>query len=620
MTGRQVVVWANGSAPEKIPDGRLHYLWNHCIEGDHQRSLLAHVERHGDRLRDRYLRWIEELADTDCRGRSLVDKLELRNGLSYWWMTRAAERSPWRSDSIATVLRLMALEEMLQEESPPTVLLIGANRPVTKAVRGLCLRVGVQFARGNPPRRSLSVQLKRLKPHPHTLQAIVLFGQLVCRRWRFRRLAEPTWPHGDHSVFFCSVFMNLDREEAEVGRHQSTYWEGIPGILDEWGWSHNWVHLYLGAHNAPDVDESINLVGRFNDDPSRSDTHTFLEAYLSIGVLVRVLRQWVRLLVQSIRVRPFTGRGARQGDSPWLRSVMAKDFVLSLRGFEALTNLWFVELFDRIAVEMPTQASGYYLCENIAWERALIHAWQRHGHGRLVGVAHATVRFWDLKYQQDWKAWERRLERGVPEPNHLAVNGPMAYRSLRGDEAPSGFLLRCEAARYGRLVHRPDLRWSPPTGRRRLLVFCELSSIGTSFALSLLAAAIAKADRQVDVAVKPHPGYLPNSTELTAVGGQLVDGQVEDLLTDCDLVLVCNGTSSALNVRVFGWPMVVALSPTQLNLSDLRGDSDVEFVSTSEELAAFLSLDHQPPSPRPAEQYFDLDPELAGWRRCLAET
>jgi surface carbohydrate biosynthesis protein (TIGR04326 family) len=152
------------------------------------------------------------------------------------------------------------------------------------------------------------------------------------------------------------------------------------------------------------------------------------------------------------------------------------------------------------------------------------------------------------------------------------------------------------------------------------LVFCELSSIGTSFALSLLAAAIAKADRQVDVAVKPHPGYLPNSTELTAVGGQLVDGQVEDLLTDCDLVLVCNGTSSALNVRVFGWPMVVALSPTQLNLSDLRGDPDVEFVSTPEELAAFLSLDHQPPSPRPAEQYFDLDPSLTGWRRCLAET
>ena len=620
MTGRQIVVWACGYTPGKIPDGRLHCLWDHCTEGEHRRSLLAHVERHGDRLRDRYLRWVEDLADTDCRGSSLVDKLELRNGLSYWWMTRAAERSPWRSDSNATVLRLMALEETLQEESPPAVLLVGANKPVTRAVRGLCLKSGVRFERGHPPRYSLRVRLKRLKPHPHTLQAIVLFGQLVWRRWRFRRLSGPTWHYGDSSVFFCSAFMNLDPDEAKAGRFQSTYWEGIPGILDEWAWSHNWVHLYLGAHSAPGVDESTNLVGRFNDDPSRSDTHTFPEAYLSIGVLVRVLGQWVHLLVQSIRVRPFTGRGARQGDSPWLRPVMAKDFVLSLRGFEALTNLLFVELFDRIATEMPTQASGYYLCENIAWERALIHAWRRHGHGRLVGVAHATIRFWDLKYQQDWKNWEKRLERGVPEPDHLTVNGPMAYRSLRGDDAPSGFLLRCEAARYGRLAHRPDLRWSPPAGRRRLLVFCELSSTGTAFALSLLAEAIAEVDRPIDVAVKPHPGYMPNESELTAVGGQLVDGRVDDLLTNCDLVLVCNGTSATLDVHIFGWPMIVALNPTQLNLNDLRGHSDIEFASTSEALASFLSLDHPPPMPRLAEQYFDLDPSLTSWRKCLAET
>ena len=112
MTGRQIVVWAYGYTPGKIPDGRLHCLWDHCTEGEHRSSLLAYVERHGDRLRNRYLQWVEDLADTDCRGISLVDQLELRTGLSYWWMTRAAERSPWRSDSNATVLRLMALEEM----------------------------------------------------------------------------------------------------------------------------------------------------------------------------------------------------------------------------------------------------------------------------------------------------------------------------------------------------------------------------------------------------------------------------------------------------------------------------------------------------------------------------
>ena len=619
MTGRPIVVWASSETPGEIPDGHLHCLWDHCAEGEHRLSLLAYVERHGGRLRDRYLRWVEDLADSECLGGSLVDKLVLSNGLSYWWMTRAAERSPWRSDTAATVLRLMALEELLREESPPTVLLVGADRPVARAVRGLCLEAGVQFELGRPLKRSFRVQLRQLKPHPHTIQAIVLFGQLIWRRWRFRQLGRPTWQSGDNSVFFCSYFVNLERSAAEVGDFRSTYWGEVPEVLNESERGHNWVHLYVGTYNAPDIDESIDLVERFNDEPSRSDTHTFPEAYLSFGVLVRVLRQWFRLLVCSIRIRPFTGRGARKGDSHWLRHILAKEFLLSLRGFEALTNLLFVELFDRISAEMPTQASGYYLCENIAWERALVHAWRRHGHGRLVGVAHATIRFWDLRYQQDWRVWERRLEWGAPEPDHLAVNGPMAFQSLRGDEAPSGFLLHCEAVRYERLVHRPDLGRSQPTDRCRLLVFCEWSSVGTSFVLSLLASALAEVDRPIDVAVKPHPGHMPGDAELAAVGGRLVDGQVEDLLADCDLVLVCNATSAALDVHIFGWPMVVSLSPSQLNLNDLRDDSDVAFVSTSEELASFLSLEHPPPSPRLARKYFDLDPELTAWRRILTQ-
>jgi surface carbohydrate biosynthesis protein (TIGR04326 family) len=151
------------------------------------------------------------------------------------------------------------------------------------------------------------------------------------------------------------------------------------------------------------------------------------------------------------------------------------------------------------------------------------------------------------------------------------------------------------------------------------LVFCEWSSVGTSFVLSLLASTLAEADRPIDVAVKPHPGHMPGDAELAAVGGRLVDGHVDDLLADCDLVLVSNATSTALDVYIFGWPMVVSLSPSQLNLNDLRGDSDVEFISTSEELASFLSLEHPPPSPRLVRKYFDLDPELAAWRQILAQ-
>ena len=619
MTGQPIVVWASGHTPGDTDDNRLHCLWDHSTESTLRLSLLAYVERHGERLRDRYVRWVEDLAGTTCLDSSLVDQLMLDNGLSYWWMTRVAERSPWRSEAVATVLRLMALEEVLQERSPPTVSLIGADETLTRAIKGLCSEVGIHLEEGHTPKVSQQGQQKPARWYRHVGQTILHLGRYVWEHWTFRRLAKPSWNCEDHSAFFCSYFLNLDQDAGEIGRFRSGYWGAVPEILDEAERGHNWVHLYAGARSRPDTNQSIDLLQRFNDEPSRSDIHTFIEAYLSIGLLARVLWGWFRLLLMSTRVDTFQNHESSHGDSSWLRPVLADDFYVSLRGPDALWNLLMIEYFDRILAEMPTQETGYYLCENIAWERALVHAWRRHGHGRLVGVAHATIRFWDLRYQQDWRVWERRLEWGAPEPDHLAVNGPMAFQSLRGDEAPSGFLLHCEAVRYGRLVHRPDLRWSPPTDQRRLLVFCEWSSVGTSFVLSLLASALAEADRPIDVAVKPHPGHMPGDAELAAAGGRLVDGHVDDLLADCDLVLVSNATSTVLDVYIFGWPMVVSLSPSQLNLNDLRGDSDVEFISTSEELASFLSLEHPPPSPRLVRKYFDLDPELAAWRQILAQ-
>jgi len=616
MTGRPIVVWASGEIPREIDDGNLHCLWDRCSEGECRRSLLNHVERNGDRFRDRYLQWVEGLADIECHGSSLVDQLVLNNGLSFWWMTRAAERSPWRSNAVATVLRLMALEELVREELPPVVLLVGADRSVEKAIKGLCMDVGARFER----KRSWHLRLRDLKPRPHTLQAIVLFGKLIGQRWKFRRLPRPSWRSGDDSVFFCSYFENLTHDVTEAGRFGSTFWGDVPEILDESARGNNWVHLYVGAHSAPDVDESIDLVRRFNREPSRNDAHTFPEAYLTKGLLVRVLRQWLSLLVLSIRIRPFTGDVILPADSPWLRAVMAKDFAVSLRGLEALWHLLLVELFDKIAAEMPPQASGYYLCENISWERALVHAWRRHGHGRLLGVAHATIPYWDLRYHQNWKTWGRRLAQGVPEPDHLIVNGPMAFQSLRGAEAPNGFVLRCEAVRYGHLDRRPVHRRSQSEDRCRLLVLGEWNGLGTSFVLSLLASALPMANRLIDVAVKPHPSQLPNDAELATVGGRLVDGRVEDLLGDCDRVLVSNSTSVALDAYVFGWPMAVTLSPEELNFSDLRSCSDVLFVSTPEELATFLSMESPSSRPRLPSQFFCFDTGLAGWRKTLAES
>jgi surface carbohydrate biosynthesis protein (TIGR04326 family) len=61
------------------------------------------------------------------------------------------------------------------------------------------------------------------------------------------------------------------------------------------------------------------------------------------------------------------------------------------------------------------------------------------------------------------------------------------------------------------------------------------------------------------------------------------------------------------------------LDDAKLNLSPLRGQSDVRFVSTPEELAEALQMGKQHTVNRPdRNDFFFLDPELPRWRKLLS--
>jgi len=88
-----------------------------------------------------------------------------------------------------------------------------------------------------------------------------------------------------------------------------------------------------------------------------------------------------------------------------------------------MSNVLLVELFDAALRDLPHQRTGLYLCENQAWERALVHAWRKHAHGRLIAVGHSTVRFWDLRYFPDGRTLSSTSSLALPRADVFAVNG-----------------------------------------------------------------------------------------------------------------------------------------------------------------------------------------------------
>jgi surface carbohydrate biosynthesis protein (TIGR04326 family) len=94
---------------------------------------------------------------------------------------------------------------------------------------------------------------------------------------------------------------------------------------------------------------------------------------------------------------------------------------------------------------------------------------------------------------------------------------------------------------------------------------------------------------------------------------------LEKVLPNFEVAYVANMTSAALDAYLAGLQVIVMLDDTQLNVSPLRGQTGVTFVSTPRELAAALDRAHEQPEARATNtDFFFLDPELPRWSRLLS--
>ena len=117
--------------------------------------------------------------------------------------------------------------------------------------------------------------------------------------------------------------------------------------------------------------------------------------------MIKVLLDWTRIQFFHFRLGRKIGYSLESHQYGWLWPILKKDWCDSMTGVTAMNNILLIHLFDRLMSVVPHQEQGYYLSENQSWERAFVHAWRKHRHGRIIGVAHSTIRYWDLRYYDE---------------------------------------------------------------------------------------------------------------------------------------------------------------------------------------------------------------------------
>jgi surface carbohydrate biosynthesis protein (TIGR04326 family) len=621
-----LLIWDREGEPP--PAAGAIFCWRSYTNEGRLRSIPHYLESHAERLRGKYLAFIHDLGERRIAGKRIVDHLEVVEGFSLWWMTQLAEKSPFKSRRIYGCLRLLALEELLLESGASEVTLASDDAMLVRAVGRLCDNLGLGFRRHTmhkPQRRSPLRRLYEALPSP--FKGLISLRHYLAR-WRLRRTRNPEWFSGTNSVFFCSYFIHLEPALCAGGRFFSRHWESLPEILRERGARSNWIQLFILSAAVPNLTTGLDWVRRFNGDAVNQGCHSFLDGYLSFGAAWRAMRIWLRLNAVSWKLRNVESVFHVAESAVWLWPLLQEDWHASVTGPTAIANCLALELFDSALATMPRQEAGFYLYENQAWEKALLRAWRKHGHGKLVGVQHATAPFWHLYYFDDPRSRDPGC--AMPSPDFFAVNGLAARHAFLDTGYPAEKLVDTEALRYLNLLSLVKQVGCPhPRGEQsgggprptRVLILGDMIAESTHNFLLLVAGAVKLLPQGYELTFKPHPGHAVDIREYPGLTALQTTESLHKILDRYDVAIAANSTSASLDAFLGGLHVIVDLSGNDLNLSALRGQSGVAFVSTPGELAnALMALQRgAPPSASDRGNFFFLDAALPRWRALLAD-
>ena len=604
----------------------LVFTWNGYTESDTQKSILRFIESSSDDLRDQYLNFITSLGKSQNKNGRLNKHFEINEGPSLWWMSLIAEKSPYKSPRIIDCIRLMALERIVIIHQPKRVVLCLDDRLLADAIRLMCNRLGIDFS-WQYKRKFILANVfgaDRVLSFFSKCTALIYLIYYFASRWTLRVSGLRNESSSKDSVFFASYLFNLDMEAAEKGSYYSNQWGGLPDLIHQMGGKTFHLEHFIKSPAIQNPKSAKRVMSLF-DYSSAYRFHSFFDGPLSFQVFLKVFFDFLKLSRKCRELGTVSELFNVPKSKVNLWPILKNDWFCSFTGKTAVSNLILIDLFGRHMKEISFQKMGFYLCENMGWERALIKAWKNNNHGTLIAVPHSTIRFWDLRYFSTPDLNTHPSEVGLPLPDRYALNGEMARTTLIQNGYPKKILSKVEALRYQflekhmniSLSHAPEIVIKHKNVKK-ILVLGDFTKHQTDLMLKTLEVLVKEFSFRAEYTLKPHPVCAIDILDYPILKGAQTNKSLQDIVGDFDLVFSSNVTSASLDCFLMQKKVIVLLDGMDLNSSPLRGVAGVKFISNAEELyVAIETAEEGIEAPR-VKEFFWIDSEMPKWKKLIS--
>jgi surface carbohydrate biosynthesis protein (TIGR04326 family) len=590
------------SAGLDVIDNSYHIYWSDFLKDNESNALSipTYIEEHSLEIRESYLKFVYEFGNTVIGRKSIIDHLGITSNFSLWWTTLVAQKCNYlKSPQIDNIIKLLSFQRWCKNKEIGHIQLNTRNHDLIKSFEKFCTENNIKFtfltpagekikiehSRSADKEKKLSTRVYRIMPN--FFQALAWFIFYLAEHWNLKGVNLDKWKDTSNSITMMSFLVNLDEKQLKIGKHSSAYWGPVPELLHRNNQKINWIHIYEKNSHVPNTHEASSKIIEFTN--SSKDIHVLLETFLSFKILLRTLRDWMKVIKVGLSLRNTFDDSIGNNS---LLPLLKKDWNASIFGQEALKNIINFHLLNSALNYLPKQRLGLLLTEYQPQEISFMHCFKKNHHQNLVACAHSTLRFWDLRYHFDKNIFSDNSKYIMPMPDKLTVNGMSMHKSLSDSNFPAEKMFHVEAQRYLYLENLSidqNVKYDPLNNLPlKLLVMGDYSMANNIQLLECLQNALLIDNFEIDITFKHHPACPIEPQDFPDINFNQTAESMKELLPMFNIVFTSNPTSASIDAIFSGKPVISIVDPKKLNLSPLRNQPGAFFACSPEELCFIL--------------------------------
>ena len=596
--------------------------WNGRSSEFPNNYILSIIEKKPEYYRNKLLIIINEIID-NIKNLNLYkssDKLLFQLIIE---MSLLSEKNIYKTKTFFEILKLIALDEILEKNKIQVLLYYGNDRKTTQALNKICLNKKIKFQneylKSKKTINNFNFKYLVYSISRNFLPGLGLFAKTFFKYPKFNGYQETLGLDGNFLVF--SYLYNINPTKLTRNEFYSNQWKDFSYLQKKMKLKINWVHLDIESPEFKSFNDISNKINKINQ-KNLSEKHFILENFFDYNILIKTLFIFLgNYFFYYLKIKLLGLKFSNKGFS-YLWPIVKNDLEKSLLGTVFVKNIFYIYLFDKVTKLFPNQKSCLFLFEKQAWEKAMIYFWRKNNNNKIIGVSHSSIKFWELQYFE--------LNEN-PKINNLAIIPDTVFLNGEGSEKVikqfNDYLKRysnnynkVEALRFLYLAKYTQKQNKNTYSKniKNILVLGDINKENSSRMFSLILDFIRLNKNHFNFYFKFHPSIEVEKNKFNLPNVKLTQKPIDSLLKKVDLVICSNSTTASIECLYAQIPVLTYLDKYNFNLSPLNILKENKFFSNLSDLKEILILQNYPNKKQKFNyNYFYLDNDLKLWEKNL---